>query len=312
MKDNAYTVGQLAVRCGVAVKTVQYYADEGLLAPRCGGTQSGYRLFEEENVAELRLIRSLRALGFSLDAIGKIVRGAADPREMAEMQLEVIDSQLRSLARQRTIVRAALEQRGEPDVRRRLALAAAAASLGAAERDAVVERFLERSRGGEPVEPHSALRRMLAMDLPDELTDEQLEAWIALSALLEDEDFLATLRAQHAPFEATGADAKSRFGSAIIPLLADAAAALADGRDARSESVRVLARKWSAAFAEALGRRDDADFRRWLVDYSDKTNDARIARFWELVSSLKGGSGVVSPFTAAQRLLTDALRSNRE
>src|SRR5690348_1181528 len=143
MKSEAFTVGQLAARCRVGVKTVQYYADEGLLTPHGGTTEAGYRLFTEEDVSDLRSIRSLRALGFSLDAIGKLMRGHDDPHEMAKMQLDVIDVQLKSLRHQRTIVASALARGDDADVRRRLALAAGAASLGAAEREAAVDRFLD-------------------------------------------------------------------------------------------------------------------------------------------------------------------------
>jgi len=310
MSSKTYTVGQVAGRCGVAVKTVQYYADEGLLLPHGGTTEAGYRLFTDEDVADLRLIRSLRALGFSLDAIGKMMRGAADPHETARMQLDIIDVQLRGLARQRTIVANALSVDDDTDVRRRLQLGVAAASLGAAEREAAVERFLDRTRQGQPLEPESRLRRMLVMDLPDELTDAQLESWLALSKLLDDDDFIDMLHAQHEPFKGHGADAAgAAIGASIQPIIAQAVEALGEGCDAQSERVRSLALRWTQAFADALGRDNDMEFRRWFAGYAQRTNDPRIERFWRLVAALKGGTGGVSPFTAAQQLLIDGLKN---
>jgi len=308
MNSKTYTVGQVAGQCRVAVKTVQYYADEGLLRPRGGATDAGYRLFTDEDVADLRLIRSLRALGFSLDAIGKLMRGAADPHETAQLQLDIIDLQLRGLRRQRTIVANALSMDDDSDVRRRLQLGVAAASLGAAEREAAVERFLDRTRQGQPLEPESRLRRMLVMDLPDELTDDQLESWLSLSDLLEVDDFIATLHAQHEPFNGRGADTAASLGPATQAIIAEAVVAMSEGCDAQSERVRSLARRWAQAFADALGRDNDLQFRRWFADYAQRTHDPRIERFWRLVAALKGRDGGVSPFTAATQLLVDGLR----
>ena len=68
MENATYTVGQFAARCGTNAKTVQFYLEEGLLRARGGTTASGYRLFTDDDAADLRFIRSMRALGFSLDA----------------------------------------------------------------------------------------------------------------------------------------------------------------------------------------------------------------------------------------------------
>ena len=51
-------IGEVARRTGLPVKTIRYYCDEGLLQPRAR-SESGYRLFDEENLAELTIIRSL-------------------------------------------------------------------------------------------------------------------------------------------------------------------------------------------------------------------------------------------------------------
>ena len=108
MDSKPLTVGQLAARCRVAVKTVQFYAEEGLLRARGGTTEAGYRLFTEDDVADLRAIRSLRALGFSLEAIRGMLAGSADARSTAQLQLELVDAQLRALRRQRAAIAAAI------------------------------------------------------------------------------------------------------------------------------------------------------------------------------------------------------------
>ncbi len=53
------TIGQLAARTGLSVRTLRFYADAGVL-PEAGRTESGYRLFGPDAVARARLVRTLR------------------------------------------------------------------------------------------------------------------------------------------------------------------------------------------------------------------------------------------------------------
>jgi MerR family copper efflux transcriptional regulator len=65
-------IGEVARRTGLPVKTIRYYCDEGLLQPRAR-SESGYRLFDEENLAELAIIRSLRAMDVSIPELVRIL-----------------------------------------------------------------------------------------------------------------------------------------------------------------------------------------------------------------------------------------------
>ena len=65
-------IGEVARRTGLPVKTIRYYCDEGLLQPRAR-SESGYRLFDEENLAELTIIRSLRAMDVSIPELVRIL-----------------------------------------------------------------------------------------------------------------------------------------------------------------------------------------------------------------------------------------------
>ena len=65
-------IGEVARRTGLPVKTIRYYCDEGLLQPRAR-SESGYRLFDEENLAELTIIRSLRAIDVSIPELARIL-----------------------------------------------------------------------------------------------------------------------------------------------------------------------------------------------------------------------------------------------
>ena len=59
---------------GVPVKTLRFYSDEGLLPP-AERSRSGYRLYGDEALLRLDLIRTLREAGLGLDSIKKV----ADP-----------------------------------------------------------------------------------------------------------------------------------------------------------------------------------------------------------------------------------------
>lgn len=67
-EKSAWKVGDLAGRTGLSVRTLHHYDEIGLLSPS-GRTGSGHRLYSAEDVLRLQRIRSLRALGFSLEEI---------------------------------------------------------------------------------------------------------------------------------------------------------------------------------------------------------------------------------------------------
>jgi DNA-binding transcriptional MerR regulator len=77
MADRPMKVGEVARRTGLTVRTLHHYEEQGLLAPSAR-TESGHRLYTTEDLARLQRIRSLRALGFSLEEIGRQLEGEGD------------------------------------------------------------------------------------------------------------------------------------------------------------------------------------------------------------------------------------------
>ena len=63
-------IGEVAKRTGLPVKTIRFYCDQGLLQPR-GRSDAGYRLFDQENLDELMIIRALRAMDVSIPELAK-------------------------------------------------------------------------------------------------------------------------------------------------------------------------------------------------------------------------------------------------
>jgi len=96
-RDGTMTIGVLATRAGVSVRTLRYYDEIGLLAPG-RHTAAGYRLYGAGDVARLQQIRSLQGIGFSLDEIQNLLRDPAySPLRTVELHLERVRDQTRSL-----------------------------------------------------------------------------------------------------------------------------------------------------------------------------------------------------------------------
>ena len=73
LRPPPWKVGELARRTGVSVRALHHYDEIGLLSPS-HRSESGYRLYAEADVVRLQQIRSLRALGFSLEETGEFLR----------------------------------------------------------------------------------------------------------------------------------------------------------------------------------------------------------------------------------------------
>lgn len=67
-----YRSGEFARKTGVSVRTLRYYDAIGLLSPS-ERTDTGYRLYADEDLRRLQQILALRFLGFPLDEIARFL-----------------------------------------------------------------------------------------------------------------------------------------------------------------------------------------------------------------------------------------------
>ncbi len=82
MMDRARTgeqllkVGEVARLTGLSVKTLHHYEERGLAEP-VGRTETGYRLYGEEEVARLKFIKRAKLLGLTLEETKELISLAA-------------------------------------------------------------------------------------------------------------------------------------------------------------------------------------------------------------------------------------------
>lgn len=96
-------IGQVARLAGIGVETVRFYEREGLLE-QPARRASGYRVYEADAVARLRLIKQAQRLGFTLREIRELLALTADPqatrsqiRKRAEAKIADIDRRIAEL-----------------------------------------------------------------------------------------------------------------------------------------------------------------------------------------------------------------------
>ena len=76
------TVGEIAKKMGVTIRTLQYYDKEGLLTPS-SESEGGRRLYTDKDLLMLNQIISLKSLGFSLEDIKGRLFPLETPEEVA-------------------------------------------------------------------------------------------------------------------------------------------------------------------------------------------------------------------------------------
>lgn len=95
-------IGEIAARTGLPAKTIRYYEEIGLIAPRRGA--NGYRSFTETDAHKLSFLGRARELGFTIDDCRTLLalyqdetRASADVKRVAQQHLDRIDEKIGQL-----------------------------------------------------------------------------------------------------------------------------------------------------------------------------------------------------------------------
>ncbi|MCW2818811.1 MAG: MerR family transcriptional regulator [Marmoricola sp.] len=104
-------IGEVAARTELSLRSLRHWEEVGLLHPS-GRTDGGFRLYTEDDVQKILVIRRMKPLGFSLDQMKAVMTdielvGDADTtsadRAVASRRLEEI--RVEALGRRATLVR---------------------------------------------------------------------------------------------------------------------------------------------------------------------------------------------------------------
>lgn len=105
-------IGELAKQTGLAVGTLRYYSDLGLLVPVLRG-DNNYRYYSENAAQQVQFIKKAQALGFTLEEIKQIL----DVRDRGEVPCSLVKrllndkiEQLEVQIQQMSLFKAELEQ----------------------------------------------------------------------------------------------------------------------------------------------------------------------------------------------------------
>jgi len=66
-------IGELAERAEMSLRTIRHYDEVGLLVPS-GRTSGGFRVYTEQDLERLLVIRRMKPLGFTLDEMAELLR----------------------------------------------------------------------------------------------------------------------------------------------------------------------------------------------------------------------------------------------
>lgn len=104
--------GELAARAGVSVETLRYYERRGVL-PEPARSLGGHREYSASTVGLLRTIKAAQRLGFTLDEVVALLRGAPDLQARVRDKIAEVEERIAALAAVRDDLRAVADARCE-------------------------------------------------------------------------------------------------------------------------------------------------------------------------------------------------------
>ncbi|MFI5745977.1 MerR family transcriptional regulator [Streptomyces sp. NPDC051644] len=287
--DALHSIGDLARRTGLTVKTIRFYSDRGIVPPT-DRSPAGYRLYDIDAVARLDLVRTLRDLGLDLPTIRKVVDRELSLPEVAAAHAEALAVQIRTLRMRRAVLTTVARRRSTPE---EMDLMHKLAKLSEDERRCLIDDFLDTAFGGLDTATGSTgstgftgIMRSMTPELPDSPDAEQIEAWVELAELSQDPDFRAAVRSMaehHAAERARGDTAGLRRDPAatvrdhVTPALTAGITPTSPRADPTVEAVMT-------EYAHDIGHPDDVAPRHRLLTLLETANDPRRQRYLELLA----------------------------
>ncbi|MFJ9248726.1 MerR family transcriptional regulator [Streptomyces sp. NPDC101776] len=285
--DALYSIGELARRTGLTVKTVRFYSDRGIVVP-ADRSPAGYRLYGIDAVARLDLVRTLRELGLDLTTIRKVVDSELSLPEVAAAHAEALAVQIRVLRLRRAVLTAVAERGSTPE---EMEFMHRLARLSEDERRRLIGEFLDAVFGGFDDAPAFAgVMRSMTPELPDDAEAEQVQAWVELAELSLDPEFRASARqlAEEQIAEQVRGDVGGPRRDIAGVVREQVGPALGAGIDPASPQADPFVSAFIGHYARLLSRPDDVDLRRRLAARLSGVNDPRRERYLQLLAVVNG------------------------
>lgn len=291
------TIGEMANRAGLPVRTIRFWSDTGLVPP-AARTDTDRRLYDAAGVARLELVMTLRELGLSLANIRRVLDGQETAAEMAALHLTALDAQIRTLRLRRAVLAAVVRRAADG---KEMSMINKLATLSAAERRQIIDDFIEEVfRGLEP-SPAGSPRWAAGTELPDDPSAEQVEAWVELAELVADGGFRARMR----QVTDIGVQLQANLG------LVDLGQAQEASEAARRRGVTPDSAEAALIVAQILAGTPGQTRQAELLAQLETGTDPRIERYWQLTAIISGRGPFSSPLPAL-RWLASALRASQD
>jgi DNA-binding transcriptional MerR regulator len=281
--ETLFTIGALAERTGLTVKTIRFYSDKGIVPPTCH-SPAGYRLYDIDALGRLELVRTLRELDIDLPTVRRILARETSLAEVAAAHAAALEVQVRVLCLRRAVLQAVALRESNPQ---EMDLMHKLVNLTQAERHRFIHDFIDDTFGGVDANPAMVeLLRSSMPDLPDDPTVEQVQAWMELVQLVQDEDFRAAVRrmAEYQEKQRADGDSTGLHHDLTETVREEVGRAIAAGTAPDAPEAAAIVDTLTARYAETFGRADDSDLRCWVLERLEVANDARVTRYWQLVA----------------------------
>src|SRR5690606_36487536 len=168
-----FTIGELARRTGLSVRTIRFWSDEGVV-PATARSATGYRMYDVEAVARVDLVRTLRELGLDLDQVREVLQRQTTLADVAAAHARALDAEIRVLKVRRAVLLSVARRRSSTE---EMKIMHKMAKLSAAERQRLIDEFVDEVFAGcRPDHPGASIAqgmRMLPAELPNDPTPEQ-------------------------------------------------------------------------------------------------------------------------------------------
>ncbi|GAA2371812.1 hypothetical protein GCM10010170_073680 [Dactylosporangium salmoneum] len=310
------SIGELAERTGLSVKLIRHWSDVGVVPPT-GRSAAGYRRYDARAVARLELARTLRDLGLGMAAIRDVLDGRHGIADVAALHADALEVQMRTLRVQCAVLRSVATRNSTTE---ELAVMTKLARLSAAQRNAIIHQFVSDVLGDLDASGYREGLMAATPDLPDEPTNEQVDAWIELADMLGDPQLRAAMRrmgeyaARHAPgpYDEHDVRAVQQVTDFWVRRVTEAIdAGVPADSPAADPVVADVVGVW-LPMQEGGDLRpggDGEDARSQLLEQLEIAADPRAERYWQLLCVINGWPVRPSLAAAGQWLMT-ALRAN--